>query len=255
MSEISQEIQQILVSFSGIDGAGKSAQISRLESALRGEGLQVKLVAFWDDVVVLKRLREALGHKVFKGDKGVGSPEAPIRRRDKNVRSPMLTMMRMAFYVLDALSLRRAVRTARHKKSDGLTDVIIFDRFIYDELANLNSNRAPTRLYISAILGLSPRPDAAFLLDADPDAAFARKPEYPLDFLHANRSAYLNLARMAKMKVIAPAPIDQAHAAVLRHFRKKKNAPRPQVEAAGHQESISASPAGHGPAEVLSTSR
>ena len=74
-----------LVSFSGIDGSGKSTQIEALRARLEKDGLRVLLITFWDDIARLTGLREATGHRIFKGDKGVGSPSAPINRRDKKV--------------------------------------------------------------------------------------------------------------------------------------------------------------------------
>lgn len=204
--------ETMLISFSGIDGAGKSTQIGNLVSRLQNAGLNVSVVTFWDDVVMLKGLREGAGHKVFKGDKGVGSPEAPISRRDKNVRSPMLTVMRMAFYVLDALSLRRVAKKVRRSSAD----VVIFDRYIFDELANLELSNPFARLYIAALMRLVPRPHVSFVLDANPEQAFARKPEYPLEFLHSNRNAYLRLAQtVGGITVVAPGSIEDAKGQVV----------------------------------------
>jgi thymidylate kinase len=221
MTNSSSQHGPLIVSFSGIDGAGKSTQISRLCDALKQAGLRVELITFWDDVAALKPYREGVGHKVFKGDKGVGSPEAPIRRRDKNVQSPALTLVRMALYVLDAISLRSVVRKAIRNSRQTGAEVIIFDRYLYDELANLKLEGGLNRLYVQAMLRFVPKPNVAFVLDADPDAAFARKPEYPLEFLHSNRNAYLKLSRMAGMPVIPPSPIDQAHAEILGWVRRK----------------------------------
>ena len=50
-----------------------------------------------------------------------------------------------------------------------------------------------------------PRPHIAFLLDANPEEARARKPEYPLDFLFMNRESYLALGRIVGTMTIAPA--------------------------------------------------
>jgi hypothetical protein len=55
----------------------------------------------------------------------------------------------------------------------------------------------------------------SFVLDADPEAARARKPEYPLEFLRINRNAYLNLGRMLKLAVIPLGDIETIHEEVL----------------------------------------
>jgi thymidylate kinase len=212
MSGNPKQTGKLLISFSGIDGAGKSTQIDNLRTRLEESGRTVQIITFWDDVATLKQFREGVGHKVFKGDKGVGSPEAPIHRRDKNVQSPLVSLSRLALYFGDALSLRSMVRRVTQSNAD----VVIFDRYLFDELANLKLSSAAIRAYIRSVMKLVPRPDVSFILDADPDAAFARKPEYPLDFLHSNRRAYLTLAEMiGKITIIPPLPIEQAKQAVV----------------------------------------
>jgi pantothenate kinase-related protein Tda10 len=71
-----------VISFSGIDGAGKSTQIQSLQAHLMNLGFQSTLYTFWDNVVVFPGLRERVSLKAFKGDKGIGSPDKPITRRD-----------------------------------------------------------------------------------------------------------------------------------------------------------------------------
>lgn len=182
----------ILVSFSGVDGAGKSTQIDALCSRLRGDGLDVRVIRFWDDIAQLTQFRESAGHTIFKGDKGIGTPSAPINRRDKNVRSWPMTFLRGFLYLVDAFATRRAVRNALRSGAN----LVIFDRYIYDELANLPVSTPGSRSYIRFIMNLVPRLDISYLLDAIPEKARARKPEYPLEFLHINRKAYMDLVAM-----------------------------------------------------------
>jgi thymidylate kinase len=189
-----------LISFSGIDGAGKSTQIEALQTHLRELGFRSALYTFWDNVVVLPGLREHMSFKAFKGDKGVGSPDQPICRRDKNVTSWYITLVRLFLYLLDAYSLRVAVAGT----SAAGVDFVIFDRYIYDELANLPLDRPLVRFYVRLILRLIPRPDVAYVVDADPEAAHARKPEYPLEFVRANRDAYITLSRLVGSVTILP---------------------------------------------------
>jgi len=205
----------VFISFSGIDGAGKTTQIELLSSSLKKLGLAVRLISFWNDVATLTRLREFAGYTIFRGDRGAGSPSAPVNRRDKNVHSPIMSAVRLCLYELDSLSLRSTMMKAI---SDGGDAVVIFDRFIYDELANLDFRNPVARAYIRHVSAFVPSPHISFLLDADPEQARARKPEYPIEFLRANREAYLALGGLAcAFTVIEPMPVDSVARTVLQH--------------------------------------
>jgi len=202
----------LLITFSGIDGAGKSTHIENLRERLTAAGLKVKLLTFWDDVVVLTRYREGFVHKVYGSEKGVGTAGKPVNRRGRNVRGWYLTIARHALYLLDAFHLHHVVKTALESGCDA----VIVDRYIYDELANLPLERPATRSFVRFIEQIVPLPDVAYLLDADPEAARARKPEYPLAFMHRCRAAYHRLAALlGTMTVIPPLSLVQAKAAVV----------------------------------------
>jgi thymidylate kinase len=128
-----------------------------------------------------------------------------------------MTPVRFCLYFVDAISLRRVVA----KALQGDADVVIFDRYVYDELANLSSRNPITRLYVRLLLRLAPQPDIGYLLDADPVQARARKPEYPLDFLHSSRASYLGLSELAGMTIIAPQPVQDVAQQILQQVMKK----------------------------------
>lgn len=200
-----------IVTFSGIDGAGKTTQIEALRDHLRDRGFAVKIYTFWDDVVALPGFRERMSLSVFKGDRGAGTPEKPIARRDKNVASWYVVAFRLVLYLLDVCSLATVVS----RVSAAEADIVIFDRYIYDELANLPLKHRWARFYIRFVLRLTPKPDLAFLLDADPDLACERKPEYPPEFVERNREAYLRLARLAGMTVLPALTIEETKTNIL----------------------------------------
>lgn len=203
----------VIVSFSGIDGAGKSTVIEALESHLRSLGFNVIRREFWDQVAVLSRFRESVSSKAFKGDQGIGSPERPIERRDKNVSTWYVRVARLFFYAMDALHLRLIVNKSLRAKCD----FIVFDRYIYDELANLPLKSDFMKIYAMLVLAVAPKPDAAFLLDTDPSAARLRKPEYPLECLQQNRSSFLQLSRLSRqIRVIRSASPEQTFAEILK---------------------------------------
>lgn len=193
--------QPMLISFSGIDGAGKSTQISNLRTFADDLGLKVTQLAFWDDVVVMKPYREGFVQKVLMSEKGIGSPEKPVARRDKNVRGWHLNLARHFVYSLDALHLYSVAARVQA----GGADLVIMDRYIYDELANLPLDSPITQAYVRTVMRMVPQPDISFVLDADPVAARARKPEYPVDFLHQCRASYLKLAELLGNITVVPA--------------------------------------------------
>lgn len=211
----------MLISFSGMDGSGKSTQIERLRSDLSNAGRSVRCLAFWDNVVAFRHLRAGFSHKFLHSDGQVGSPERPANRNDKNARKWYLTILRSILYLCDAVRLRRAVSDAMK----GDDDVLIFDRFIYDQLATLPLDNVLGREYVRLILKIVPSPDVALLLDAEPEAARARKPEYPVDFLHQYRASYLQLSDLAGLTVIAPMALESVHEAIVDAVANRGPAP------------------------------
>lgn len=204
----------LLISFSGLDGSGKSTQIASLCAALHSAGLRTRRLAFWDDVVVGVRYREGFVHKVYKSERGIGAPGKPVNRRDKNMRGWHLTLLRHLLYLLDAIHLRRVI--ARERLAFGV-DVVIVDRYIYDELANLNLHNPRSRAFVRMVRSFTPRPDLAYLLDADPASACARKPEYPVGFMEKCRESYFNLAGLLGTMTVIPAlSLPAARLAVLK---------------------------------------
>ena len=208
----------MLISFSGLDGSGKSTQISNLVRALHASGYRTRQLAFWDNVVVGSRYREGFVHRAYKSERGIGAPGKPVERRDKNVRRWYLTLARHLLYFADAVHLRFVVGSARRTGAN----VVIMDRYIYDELANLPLSSPLTRAYARFVNWMVPRPDVAYLLDADPEAARERKPEYPVDFMRECRRAYKQLASIVGgVTIIPPLELEAAKAAVLRAFEHK----------------------------------
>ncbi len=206
----STAMRPLLITFSGVDGSGKSTQIDNLRSFLEGRGIRARVLTFWDDVVVFSSWREGFVHKVLRSEQGIGSPGRPVNRRDKNVRAWYLTLLRHMLYFLDAVHCRVVLWRLR-----GTADAVIFDRYIHDELANLPLANLFTRAYVRLAVEVAPRPALAYLLDADPQAARARKPEYPVDFLQRSRMNYHRLAALLKtLTLVPPLPQDKTCRAV-----------------------------------------
>lgn len=205
----------ILISFSGLDGSGKTTQIDALREAISLLGVRSTLLVFWDDAVFATRWREGFVHKVLGSERGVGEPGRPVERRDKNVRRGYLTLVRHLLYLADAVRLRLVL----HRASRCGSEVIIMDRYLYDELANLPLRNRFSAAYAKLLARMVPRPDLVFLLDAVPEIARARKPEYSVDFMCQSRRSYFRLAELLGYMTIIPAvELEQARRAILASF-------------------------------------
>lgn len=222
-------MKSVLITFSGIDGAGKSTQIEKLHNYLTAEGIPVRQLAFWDHVAVFRKARSGFSRYVLQSDGSVGSPGLPAARRDKNLQSWPLLAGRSVLHFLDVVNLWRVV-----KKEKAHGAVIIFDRYIYDQLAALPMKTWWARAFARLLLRITPTPELSYLLDAVPEQARERKPEYPLEFMCKYRSSYLELRDIAGMELIPASDPEDVHAAILERFSRcvANTCPEPEVHSA-----------------------
>jgi len=207
-----------IITFSGIDGAGKTTQIEALSSSLQKQGLRVVRLSFWDHVAVCSNLRAGVGNRALDSIHADSLAERTFApKNNKHIRKWYLSAARAGLYVLDAARLHRLLATQLIRSCD----VVIFDRYIYDQIANIYSTSNAVRTYARMLLRRTPAPDLAFVLDASPAAAFARKPEYPLEFVHQNRQNFLLLRELVpQLIVISEAPAENVSSEICSHIRR-----------------------------------
>jgi len=206
-----------LITFSGIDGAGKTTQIENLSSFLQNQGFRVARLSFWDDVAVGSRMRAGVGQRTVDSDRGPNTSFVP--KNNKHIRKWYLSAARAGFYLLDVVRLRRLLISKKMRNAD----VVIFDRYVYDQVANIYSQSVAARIYGKLLLSETPAPDLSFVIDASPAAAYARKPEYPLDFVYRNRQSFLNLRELVPQLIIVPeGKPEDVSSEILRHVNRSR---------------------------------
>ncbi len=175
----------MLVTFSGLDGAGKSTLVHALRQTLEGQNRPVAVYHMNDNVGVyawLRQLRDRLGGGKRPGHGTDGETATLVRR----VRNAVLwgKTLRRVIYPVD-LVFFLAYRLY-HERLRGR--ILIMDRYFYDTLVDVADGRhwGLLRLFER----LTPTPDLAVLLDVGPEESYARKADYPLDYLRERWRAY-----------------------------------------------------------------
>jgi hypothetical protein len=191
----------VLITFSGLDGAGKSTLIEWLRASLEREGHSVAVLHMNDDVGVYayarwarNRLLRLLGREVPVPQPPGADPLDParpgnrsrLRRAVRRVRYAILwsETVRRCIYPIDLL-IFTLYRIAFEKLTKR---VFIMDRYFYDTLVDLSDGGpSPWNRLLAA---LTPTPDVPVLLDVAPERAFGRKGEYTVDYLRRRWTAY-----------------------------------------------------------------
>jgi thymidylate kinase len=211
--------RQVRISFSGLDGAGKTRQIESLKAALGdGRSVEVLWVPFriWPEPL-LNRLpadfRSRLGPKRrLDRDTGFGTSETDERRcgsRDtgeSEFRHGLRRTMRAAVWgsvgtaaaVSAGLALRRRLTGSR-------ADVLVLDRYRLDSMVKLGFWYAevPSAWLSRVVAWLAPAPDVEILLRVDPDVAYARKAEqWSLNELSRQARLYDDAAALLSVVVV-----------------------------------------------------
>ena len=181
----------MLITLSGLDGAGKSTLIEWLRSALQEHGYGVAVLHMNDDVGVYAyvrrgrdRLLRLLGRTVPR--RSAARPPGARGGALRRVRNAVVWghALRRCIYPIDLLivALRRLYLERLTKR------VLVMDRYFYDTLVDL-SNGGPRRGN-RLLEMLTPTPDVPVLLDVPPERAFGRKGEYSVDYLERRWTAY-----------------------------------------------------------------
>lgn len=204
----------MLITFSGLDGAGKTTLIHGLKAAVEKKGCSVTVLTMYDDIALYSFLRSIRNR--IKGVKGAGvhaegitlsgQPQAMVDKNNSSwlvrliygvARSPFV---RRCVYFFDLLILL-AVRFHEEKIKK---NVLILDRYFYDSLADVAGRGWWNWMYIKFFLFIIPIPDVPVFVDATADQAFARKAEYPIDYLKRRRIVYEKIFALVHRSVVIP---------------------------------------------------
>ncbi len=157
-----------LISFSGLDGSGKTQLIVLLRRFFKRQGISYAQIHFVNDSLENRLAKKLLGDK-----KVADMSEKRNRQAGEKRISFFAYWVRLFFLCLYAFSLK--VRLFKLKKR---CSVVIFDRYIYDRIAQLAYLRKKKGLKLEEkIVRMFPRPNLPFFLHVLPEQSLERKKE------------------------------------------------------------------------------
>lgn len=172
----------MLITFSGLDGAGKSTLVRWLQQTLERQNRRVVVFHMNDHVGVYAYLRQLRNHLGGAAPSPKNGRAGPLRR----VRDALLwgKLLRRVIYPLDLLLflVYRLYHEVLRRR------VVIMDRYFYDTLVDVADGRHWGALRL--LQRLTPTPDLAVLLDVGPEESYARKRDYPVEYLRSRWLAY-----------------------------------------------------------------
>lgn len=178
----------MLITFSGLDGAGKSTLIERLKRACEQRDRRVAVFHMNDHVGVyayLRAVRDRLvGPPHPNGQKTARS--GVVRASLKRIRNAFLwnRPLRRIIYPIDLIAFlvyRLYVERIRNQ-------ILIMDRYFYDTLVDVADGRHWA--WLRLLKRITPTPDLTVFLEISPEESFARKGEYSIPYLARRAHAY-----------------------------------------------------------------
>jgi thymidylate kinase len=183
----------MLITLSGLDGAGKTTLIHRLAPALEQQGHSVTLLTMYDHVGVY-----AAGRTLLRR----------FKTTFRDAALPTTSTGQLAEDVSDngkSWSLKRLSRSAIIKCAVIPFDIVLFsfmrlyfeffkgktiilDRYFYDSIADVTA-KAPWAT-VRALLTLVPATSLSVFVDVSSQKAYDRKGEYSVDYMERRRKQY-----------------------------------------------------------------
>jgi thymidylate kinase len=183
-----------IVTFSGVDGAGKSTQVKLFTDYLNKEKIPYKKIH-----IIKNSFAAKLGFKKpAVSSSGRHKKSSCCGPCDSSHTCPISLFLRKLNLLIDLSLFKLSVFWNQKKPL-----VVIFDRYFFDYLVNIYYLEKEDDPRLSPLLKkLIPKPDLSFFFDLDPKEAQKRKQEQGIEYLVAKRNLFLKLKKSFGLTII-----------------------------------------------------
>lgn len=196
-----------LISFSGLDGSGKTEQIKRFKNYLASRGKSVFCVHIIKNSLANRFLQKLKHHK------------AKNQSSSRTRTGIMGILLRKLILATDILLFR--VFLIKHRDKD----FIIADRYFYDYLINIYFLEGNSNPHLPPFLmHLIPRPQMAFYLAVQPETAHKRKPDQGIAYLEKKKLLFEKLKKAFSLVEIPEDTPDVVATAVIGNYDEAQKA-------------------------------
>lgn len=184
----------LMVAFLGVDGAGKSTVMERIERDLASAFARTKAYHKRTFPSALNWIRRRWGNRSHSQAHRANSESSISTRHGEHRRPPRKfagSLAKLLFWWLDYTLLGYVMDVY---PSLTRSTLVLFDRYYHDLLVDARRYRYGGPSWaITWMSRLIPRPDLIILLDASPEVLYARKQEATFADVSRQREAYLNV--------------------------------------------------------------
>ena len=173
----------MIITFSGIDGSGKTTCAEFALSYFKAKGLPAEYFHIMRDSFYYKILHDFVG-KV--SDNTRRSLEGALRNKKPGIAGSISRWMKKTALLANLAMFN--LRFGKYKKS--MSRCVIMDRYFYDDVVQGIYLGFAGKYFISVFKEYIIMPDLIFYLRYDPSEAFARKQEYDIDYFMQKSVVY-----------------------------------------------------------------
>ncbi|ELY61123.1 dTMP kinase [Natronolimnohabitans innermongolicus] len=159
----------MIVVFTGVDGSGKTTQAERLRDALRERGIDARYEHLTGpNLSVTRKLKDRVGEAFLDREDEVQLSDGG---RESSKSGGSKTFQPMGLFFLYRGTWQSWYNVVANRDAD----VIILDRYLYDDLVRVNWKYRYNADWLAKLRRLVPDPDLVFWLDTRPDVAWERE--------------------------------------------------------------------------------